>query len=300
MVRALNAAVAAWLILAAVSASAQEPTPLEMEATSLFETCAAAVEGPINEQSVQACVSAEDAALRLTAEIPNTNFADKNAAWLLIATAQLSLGRAYMGVDGNLSVRACEAMDRSWYTVGLLHVDYLGSEIMDSVENGASDVISNCRRNFSMPVWGRALPSDEAQNLPPLVDGAFAQLDLCDAVDHQTNPQQGIEACEAAETMIGTLQVHHEDASVAQESTGWFVSAGVQMLLAGSYFFADGNEVLTERACHAYERAWRSLGNLRADDFGQNELDMVASQALTVVEVCRQEFSTPRWARPLP
>jgi hypothetical protein len=114
----------------------------------------------------------------------------------------------------------------------------------------------------------------------------------------EARAQDAVALCEDAIALIIQLQTENPGVSLAEQDYAWFSLAGVYIELAGTYLQADG--VRSARVCDASERSWSAVGSISAS---VEYPDAVASQNQTgqsVATVCRSEFGTPVWGRPLP
>lgn len=137
-----------------------------------------------------------------------------------------------------------------------------------------------------------------AADMTPLQASAFTQYEICNNARSAGFADYGAQACIGAEQAIKNLQAAHPDAVYYENHFLWATLATVQISIGGAYGQIDG--VLSARVCEMSELSWWTTGNIPADSPFVDFVRSAESLVLSNLTRCRNEQSTPSWARPLP
>ncbi len=141
---------------------------------------------------------------------------------------------------------------------------------------------------------GSALSAD----MTPLQAAAFAQYEACSNARNAGLADYGAQTCIGAEQAIKDLQAANPNAIYYEDHFLWATLATVQIFIGGAYGQIDG--VLSARVCEMSELSWWTTGNIPADSPFAGFIRDTEASVLSNLTRCRNEQSTPPWARALP
>jgi len=155
------------------------------------------------------------------------------------------------------------------------------------------------RRRTSLSISASLLLAGSAA-AQPVTDYTLSvsdQYTVCNSTREAQAPD-AVTICEDAIARVIQLQTENSAAPLAEQDYAWFTLSGTYMGLAGTYLDADG--VRSARVCDASERSWSAAGNISASVAYPDPVASLNQTGQSVATVCRGEFGTPAWGRPLP